>query len=177
MGHVTFGFKICDKEAKYPISGKYIFSELKNIQSIKWAYPSIMLLAKEQSDTYNKYIHPIFEFTETMRTQGLGEWLPFSVSEPKDMTSLQICLTRGGAAKGQSYFCHLCQIHSDGITVKQQLCCSVCGSLDKCCPRSIALPCKHGTLCPISGPIVPMTKSPFFHHPMIDKNCITAAKR
>jgi hypothetical protein len=37
-GHVTIGFKICDKEANCPISGKYIFSELKNIQSSKWAY-------------------------------------------------------------------------------------------------------------------------------------------
>jgi hypothetical protein len=62
-GHVTVGFKICDKEAKYPISGKYIFSELKNIQSSKWYYPIIMLLAKDNKDTYDKYIRPIFEFT------------------------------------------------------------------------------------------------------------------
>jgi hypothetical protein len=177
MGHVTVGFKICDKEATCPISGKYIFSELKNIQSSKRDYPIIMLLAKDNKDTYDNYIHPIFEFTEKMRTQGFGEWLPFSVAELQAMKSLHLCLMQGGAVNGQSYFCHLCQIQSDNITVRKQVCCSVCGSLEKCFPGSIALSCKHGTICPISGPIMPMTESPCFYHPMIEDNFIKAAKR
>jgi hypothetical protein len=100
-GRVTIGFKICDKEAKCPISGKYIYSELKNMQSSKWAYLITMLLAKDNKGTYERYIRPISEFTEKMRTEGLGEWLPCSIAEPQDMKSLQLYLTRGGAAKGK----------------------------------------------------------------------------
>jgi hypothetical protein len=121
-GHGTIGFKICDKEAKCPISGKYIYSELKSMQSSKWAYPITMLLVKDNKDNYERCVRPIFDFTEKMRTQELGEWLPFSIAEPQDMKSLQLCLARGGTAKGKSYFCHLCQIHSDDITVQQQVC-------------------------------------------------------
>jgi hypothetical protein len=45
------------------------------------------------------------------------------------MKSLQLCLTRGGAAKGVHFFCHiLCQLHSDGIELTNQVpCCSVHG--------------------------------------------------
>jgi hypothetical protein len=134
-----------------------------------------MLLAKDNKDTYCNCIHPIFEFTEKMRAQGLGEWFRLSVAEPQDMKSLQLSITLGGAAKRQSYFCQLCHIHSDDITVRRQVCCSGCGSLNKCCPRSLA--CKRGTICPISGPIMPMAEAPCFHHPMIDETCITAVKR
>jgi hypothetical protein len=139
--HGTTGFKICDKEANCPISGKYIYSELKIIHSSKWAYPITMLLVKDNKDTYERYVRPIFEFTENMRTQELGEWLPFSIDGPQDMKSLQLCLTRGGTAKGKSHFCHLCQIHSDDITVQQQVCCCDCQFMDKCSPRSLAFPC------------------------------------
>jgi hypothetical protein len=129
-----------------------------------------MIVAKDNKDMYGKYIHPIVELIEIMRTQGLGEWLPFSVAEPQDMKSLQLCLAQGGEAKGQSYFCHLCQINNDDITSRQKVCCSGYGSLEKCCPRSIALSCKRGTICSVSGSIMSMTEAPCFHHPMIRPN-------
>jgi hypothetical protein len=69
------------------------------MQSSKRAYPITILLAKENTETYERYIRSIFQFTEKLRTEGLGEWLPFSVAEPQYMKSLQLCLT----------FCHLCQ--------------------------------------------------------------------
>jgi hypothetical protein len=91
-GHATVGFKMFHKEVKCTINGKCIFSELKNIQSSKWDYPIIMIPAKDNTDTYDKYIHPIFEFKELMRTQGLGERLPLSVAEPQYMKLQQLCL-------------------------------------------------------------------------------------
>jgi hypothetical protein len=57
------------------------------MQSCKRAYPITMLLAKDNKDTYERYIHPILEFTKNMRTEGLGEWLPFTIAEPVDMKS------------------------------------------------------------------------------------------
>jgi hypothetical protein len=49
-----------------------------------------MLLVKDNTETYKRYIRPIFQFTEKLRTEGLGELLPFTVTEPQDMTSSSI---------------------------------------------------------------------------------------
>jgi hypothetical protein len=47
-GHVTIGFKICDKNAKDPVIGKYIYTNLEgfkdddhldNLQSGAWCFP------------------------------------------------------------------------------------------------------------------------------------------
>jgi hypothetical protein len=112
-------------------------------------------MAKNNKETYERDIRPIFQLTEKLRTEGLGEWLPFSVAEPQDMKLLQLCLTRGGAAQGKSFLCHLCHIYSDDITVQQQVCCSGCHFLDKCFPRSLLLSSRRGSIVPLSGPAKP----------------------
>jgi hypothetical protein len=40
----------------------------------------------------------------------------------------------------------------------------------------IALPCKRGSIVPLSGPVKPISVPPYFHHPMIDDSVIAAAK-
>jgi hypothetical protein len=69
------------------------------MQSSKWDYPITVLLEKDSKETYERYIRPIFQFTEKLKTEGLGEWLPFYVAEPQYTKSLQLCLARGSAAK------------------------------------------------------------------------------
>jgi hypothetical protein len=116
-GHVTIGLKIVDQDAIDTISGKNIFYELDNMQSCTWCFPIMMLIAKYDKDTYDKYLRDIFEFCDRLRTEGLDEWKPFKITDPQGMKSLQLCLTRGGAAKWKHYCCHLCQIHSDDIAL------------------------------------------------------------
>jgi hypothetical protein len=55
-GHLTFVFKIVDKDAVCPISGKNIFHLLGNMQADKWCFPIFMILAKYDKATYDKYL-------------------------------------------------------------------------------------------------------------------------
>jgi hypothetical protein len=116
-GCVTIWFNIVYKDAIDPIRGNNIFYELDNMQSCTWCFPITMLIAKYDKDTYYKYLRDIFKFCDRLRTEGLDEWNPFEIADQQDMNSFQLCLTRGGAAKGKHYFCHLCQIHSDDISL------------------------------------------------------------
>jgi hypothetical protein len=109
-GHVTIVFKICNKNAKDPVTGKYIHTHLEglkdddhvdNLQSGAWCFPILSILAKYNKGTYEKYLRPIFEYCEELRTLGVTTlgWKPFIFSEPQDMKSCWLCLHRGGAAK------------------------------------------------------------------------------
>jgi hypothetical protein len=77
--HVTIGFKICDKMARDPVSGKFLFSNdegvsdahhLDNIQSGAWCFPIMDVVAKENKQTYDKYLRQIFEFGKELRQHG-----------------------------------------------------------------------------------------------------------
>jgi hypothetical protein len=109
-GYLTIGFKIVDKDDVCPISGKNIFHQLGNMQADKWCFPILMILAKDDKATYDKYLCEISKFCEEISEKGLGDWKPFKIADPQDMNSLQLCLTWGGAAKGMHFFCQLCQL-------------------------------------------------------------------
>jgi hypothetical protein len=53
-GHLMIGFKIVDKDAVCPISGKTIFHELGNMQADTWCFPILMILPKDDKATYDK---------------------------------------------------------------------------------------------------------------------------
>jgi hypothetical protein len=55
-GHLTIGFKIVDNVAVCPISGKNMFHQVGNMQADKWCFPILMILAKDDKATYNKYL-------------------------------------------------------------------------------------------------------------------------
>jgi hypothetical protein len=108
--HVTIGFKICDKATRCPIMNVLIFDEEKegpNLHSGKFCFPVAMPLTKDNKETYNKYLHEIFNDVQVLRSEGIPEldWLPFEIPEPQDMKYFQLCLGRGGACKGTNYFC------------------------------------------------------------------------
>jgi hypothetical protein len=125
-GHVKIGFKICDKEAIDPITKRLIFNEDSdgpNPQSGKLCIPISMVLAKDNKQTYDKCLQPIFDDVDNIRTFSIPEceWLPFKIPEQQDMKSFQLCLKSGGACKGMNYFCHPCQLHSDNVQLPSQL--------------------------------------------------------
>jgi hypothetical protein len=65
---VAIEVKIVDKDATDPISGKNIFYELDNMQSCNWCFPIMMLIAKDDKDTYNKYLRDAFKFCDRLHT-------------------------------------------------------------------------------------------------------------
>jgi hypothetical protein len=77
------------------------------------------LLAKYNKDTYEKYLRPIYEYCEELRTVGVPKdgWKTFLASKPQDMKSNWLCLKRGGPDKSQGVkrFCPLCKIRSNDI--------------------------------------------------------------
>jgi hypothetical protein len=123
IGYLTIGFEIMDKDAVCPIRGKNIFHQLGNMQADKWCFTILMILAKDDKATYDKYLRDFLKFCEEISEKGLGDWKPFKIADPQDMKSLQLCLTRGGAPKGMHFFCHLCQLHSDDISLTNQVTC------------------------------------------------------
>jgi hypothetical protein len=132
-GHLTIGFKIVDKDDVCPISEKYIFHQLGNMQADKLCFPILMILVKDDKSIYNKYLREIFKFCEEISQKGLGDWKPLKISDPQDMKSLQLCLTRGGVPKGVHFFCHLCQLHSDDIALTNQVPCCYGHGPNKAC--------------------------------------------
>jgi hypothetical protein len=124
IGHITIGFKMCDKAARCSIMKLLIFNEEKegpNLQSGKFCFPVAMILAKDNKETYNKYLREIFNDVQVLRSEGIPElsWLTFDIPEPQDMKSFQLCLGRGGACKGTNCFCQLCQLHSDSVQLNE----------------------------------------------------------
>jgi hypothetical protein len=123
--HVTGGFKMTDKDARDPLTGKLL---LPTIQSSNNDFPITPIIAKDNKYTYNKFLRHIFEFGQELRDDGIPElgWKPFRVSEPQDMKSSQLCMDRCGAAKQIPYVFHLCQKHSDDISRTNQTVCGKC---------------------------------------------------
>jgi hypothetical protein len=138
-GHVTIGFKVCDKDSICPIMKLLIFNEDKersNLQLGKFCFPDEMLLTKDNKETYNKYLHDIFNDVELLSDEGMPElsWLPFDIPEPQDMKSFQLCLGRGGACKVNTYPCHLCQLYIDNVQLPNQIACQKCASASPVAP-------------------------------------------
>jgi hypothetical protein len=87
-GHVTIGYKICDKREKYPVTGKYIYTNtegekddehMDNLQSGAWCFTILSIFAKDNTETYEEYMHPISAYCEELRTVGVPEkgWKTF----------------------------------------------------------------------------------------------------
>jgi hypothetical protein len=113
--HFTIGFKICDKMARAPVSGKFLLSNdegvsddqhLDNMQSGSWCCPILAVVAKDNKTTYDKFLRPIFEFGKELHHHGFDDngegWLPLNVSEPQDMKSNWLYLQRGGHPRDQA---------------------------------------------------------------------------
>jgi hypothetical protein len=146
--HVTIGFKICDKRARDPVSGKLIFDETTekgNLQSAVWCFLCMIIIAKDNKGTYDKY----FDFCSKVQKEGINGWKPFRISEPQDMKSTPIVLDRGGAAKIKKDFCHLCHCDSHHLALPNQVPCPECS------------PC--GLLC--------------YHHKVCDGDCIASVEQ
>jgi hypothetical protein len=97
-GHVTIGFKICDKRAKYKVSGKYIYAnvegekddeQMDNLQSGIWCFPIVSIFAKNNKEMYEKCLRPISAYCAELRTVGVPAkgCRPSLVSEPQNVNS------------------------------------------------------------------------------------------
>jgi hypothetical protein len=108
VAHVSFGFKLTDKDYVCPIAEKNIFYELKNLQSDKWCYPVKTIFEKDNQETYEEHFENEFSFVRRVRAIGIPAlgWKPFKIGEPQDTKDHQITLFRGGAAKLKTRFCH-----------------------------------------------------------------------
>jgi hypothetical protein len=74
MGDITIGFKVCDKDAVDPITKRKIFNnndDGPNLQSGKFCFPIPMILAKDDKQTYNKYLRDIFEEVDKLISEGV----------------------------------------------------------------------------------------------------------
>jgi hypothetical protein len=73
MGHITIGFKVCDKDAVDPITKRNILNDDDddgpNLQSGKFCFPVAMVLAKDDKQTYNKNLRDIFEEVDKLRNE------------------------------------------------------------------------------------------------------------
>jgi hypothetical protein len=67
INHITFGFKLTNKASRCSITGKLIFSELKNIQSDEWSYPETTLFGDDNSETYETQLAGQFGFIRQTR--------------------------------------------------------------------------------------------------------------
>jgi hypothetical protein len=91
-------------------------------------------VAKDNKQTYDKYLRQIFEFGKELRHHIFDDndvgWLPFNVNKPQDMKLNWLCFQRGGggAAKGPGvmHFCHFCQCRSNDISLLNLLTCGKC---------------------------------------------------
>jgi hypothetical protein len=67
----------------------------------------MVILAKDNKGTYDKYFRDIFAFCDKVCTTSINGWKPFRISERQDIKSTQIVLDRGGASKVKESVCHL----------------------------------------------------------------------
>jgi hypothetical protein len=72
--HFTIGFKICDKKARNPVTGKFLFpnmvilcdeEHIYNMYSGAQCFPILAVIAQDNKDIYEKYLRAIFEFTRS----------------------------------------------------------------------------------------------------------------
>jgi hypothetical protein len=70
-GHLTISFKIVDKDDVCPIIWKNIFHDLGNMQADKWCFPILMIIAKEDKDSYDKYLLDFFNFVKKLLKNDL----------------------------------------------------------------------------------------------------------
>jgi hypothetical protein len=85
MWRVASGFIVCDKADRCPLTKLLIFNEEEegpNLQSGKFFFPFAIILAKDNKETYNKYLRDIFNYAQLLRSKGIPEfgWVPFDIS-------------------------------------------------------------------------------------------------
>jgi hypothetical protein len=105
------------------VTGKYIFTSVLGV-----SHP-----VEDNAGTSEKCLRPKYEYCEELHTVGVpGKgWKPCLVSEPQDMKSCWLCLSRGGPAKspGCKHFYHSCHsMTSVGIVHPNHIPCSDCVS-------------------------------------------------
>jgi hypothetical protein len=80
--HITIGFEICDKMARDPVSGKFLFSNdegvsdaqhLDNMQYGACCFPILTDVAKDNKQTYDTCLRQIFEFGKELRRHGFDD--------------------------------------------------------------------------------------------------------
>jgi hypothetical protein len=120
------------------------------MQSAEWCFPVMVIIAKYNKGTYDKYLRDIFAFCDKVHMKSINGWKPFRISEPQDMKSTQIMLDIGGAAKVKENFCHLCYCTSTNLALHSQVPCQDCSAAGI-------------TVC--------------LHHPVCDSDCIAKAQR
>jgi hypothetical protein len=62
VAHVSFGFKLTDKDFVCQIAEQNMFYELKNLQSDKWCYPVKTIFEKDNQETYEEKFDNKFSF-------------------------------------------------------------------------------------------------------------------
>jgi hypothetical protein len=107
----------------------------------KNSFPIVSLSANDNTHTYNKFLHHIFEFGQELWDVSVPKlgWKPFRVDEPQDMKISQLCMNQVSASKHIPHFYHLCQKHSDDIAHPNQM---PCGTYSTVCDKV----CHHYTM-------------------------------
>jgi hypothetical protein len=92
INHVTWGFKLTDKDSRCPITVMLIYSELKNMQSDSWRFPGTTFFEDDNSKTYEQSFCDKSGFVRLLKTEGIPElgWIPCKVADPSDMNAHQI---------------------------------------------------------------------------------------
>jgi hypothetical protein len=96
VSHVSFSFKLTNKDYVCPIAEQNIFYELKNLQSDKWCYPVKTIFEKDNQETDEEHFDNEFYFFRRVRAIGIPalSWKPFKIGEPQDTKAHQITLLR-----------------------------------------------------------------------------------
>jgi hypothetical protein len=128
VAHVSFGFKLTNKDYVCPIAEQNMFYELKNLQSDKWCYPVKTIFEKDNQETYEEHFDNEFYFVRRVHALGIPTlgWKPFKIGEPQDMKAHQITVYRGGAAKRKTRFFHCCSKRSLEIEAENVIPCDIC---------------------------------------------------
>jgi hypothetical protein len=128
INHIIFGFKITNTASRCPITGKLIFSLLKNMLSDEWSYPATTLFEDDSSATYETHFSGQFGYIRKVRREGIPElgWLTLLIAEPHGTKAHHITLDHGGAAKSYNKFCHYCSKRSFKIDKENAMPCYGC---------------------------------------------------
>jgi hypothetical protein len=109
VAHVSFGFKLTNRDSVCPIAKQNMFYELKNLQSDKWCYPVKTIFEKENKETYEEHFDNESSFFRHVRDLGIPALGWFKIREPQDMKAHQITLFRGGARNEKHIFATVVQ--------------------------------------------------------------------
>lgn len=119
LGHVMAGFKIKDRKAICPITGKPLFvvqTGWNKLQSRQTCFPLHLHMGRENKLKYNEFAS-MFMFLEQHSVPtsptGIFGWRPFSLSINADLSGIWKALGRGGGARTNLRPCHCCAVQRD----------------------------------------------------------------